>query len=269
MKARDPMVAGDGFDKNVAERMPRIKKEEEPLSPECKEAPEPPEDLPVKMSTVEREPEQKPIPPHPRERPEKGQGLEIQRLIEDLHAQLLASSQTRRALELDLASSHRTIQQYIQDNKDLRQQGEELKKELQRLREIQTETAYLQAENTDALERIRDYQREVRTLNEALQRVTQERDAALEQAGELQSRVDQSEVLKIKGRLREREASQLAEENSELRSRLEEALSQGMELERKYGEIKKSFDEVRESLAFLRDSCRTDYYRLSEAPDES
>jgi chromosome segregation ATPase len=269
MKARDPMAAGDGFDKNVAERMPRIKREEEPAAPPSRAELQPPGDLPLDMTPPEREPEETLTPPHPEERPEKGQGFDVQRLIEDLHAQLLASSQTRRALELDLASSRRTIHQYILDNKDLRQQVENLRKEFQKLRAIQTETAYLKEENTDALERIQEYQQEVRALNEAFIRATQEKEDALHRARELQSQADQSEVAKIKGRLKEREVSQLAEENRELRSRLEEALSQGMELERKYHEIKRSFDEVRESLTFLRDSCKTDYYHLSNTPNES
>jgi chromosome segregation ATPase len=268
MKSREPMAAGDGFDKSVAERMPRIKKEEGFPPLPLNEEPQPPADPLREMRRPERETEEEPISPT-KERPPKGKGLEVQRLIEDLHAQLLASSQTRRALELDLSSSHSMIQQYIEDNKGLRQNVDELKKDLQKLGENQAEAAYLREENTDALERIREYQRELSDLKEALHRITQERDDALQHVQGLQSLVDQSETTKIKEKLKEREASHLAEENRELRSRLEETVSQEIDLERKYAELKRSFDEVRESLTFLRDSCRADYYQLSEGSKES
>ena len=75
------------------------------------------------------------------------------------------------------------------------------------------------------------------------------------------------EVLRIRGKLREREASHFSEENRELRSRLEETQPQNMELERKYETMKKSFNEVKESLTFLRDSCKANYYNLSENPE--
>ncbi|MCJ7746691.1 MAG: hypothetical protein MUP27_03030, partial [Desulfobacterales bacterium] len=71
----------------------------------------------------------------------------------------------------------------------------------------------------------------------------------------------------IKGKLKEREASLFSEENRELQSRLEEALSHNMELERKYETLRKSFNEVRESLTLLRDSCKKNYYNLSETPE--
>jgi DNA repair exonuclease SbcCD ATPase subunit len=62
--------------------------------------------------------------------------------------------------------------------------------------------------------------------------------------------------------MKEREASLFAEENRELRTRLEEVLAQNMDLERKYGDMRQSFHEVKESLTLLRDSCKTDYYNL-------
>jgi predicted nuclease with TOPRIM domain len=67
--------------------------------------------------------------------------------------------------------------------------------------------------------------------------------------------------------LKEREASHFSEENRELRSKLEETLTQNMDLERKYEAVRKSFNEVRESLILLRDSCKTNYYNLSEIPE--
>jgi hypothetical protein len=76
--------------------------------------------------------------------------------------------------------------------------------------------------------------------------------------------MEQNEVVKIRGKLKEREASLFSEENRELQSRLEEALTLNRDLETKYETLRKSFNEVRESLTFLRDSCKASYYNLSE-----
>ena len=61
--------------------------------------------------------------------------------------------------------------------------------------------------------------------------------------------------------------SHFAEENRELRSRLEEIQLQNMELEREYEDMRKSFSEVKESLTLLRDSCKAHYYNLAESPE--
>jgi chromosome segregation ATPase len=236
MKLRDPMLISDGFEKSVAEKMPRVKREEErPFSP-VKTEPPPPLEAPVEALPIEFEPEMKGTPPLP--------------------------SQTRRALEVDVATSRKTIQQYAEDNRDLRHQIENLKKELQRLKDLQTETAYLKEENTDALEKIQEFQQEVRTLNEALAQVTQEREEAFRRVSGLESHSEHVEILRIKEKMREKEASQFADENRALRSKLEETLTQNIDLERKYEELKRSFNEIKESLTFLRDSCKTEYYNL-------
>ncbi len=144
---------------------------------------------------------------------------------------------------------------------------EELNKELHVLKENQTESAYLKEENEDALERIRQFQEEMRAANETLARVTEEREEALVRIRDLESQIEQGDVLKIKGRMKEREASHLTEENKDLRSRLEEMMAQQVDLERKYGALKKSFNEVKESLTFLRDSWKTSYYDLPETSE--
>jgi chromosome segregation ATPase len=168
---------------------------------------------------------------------------------------------------MDLSSSQKTIQQLAQDNKGLRSEIEELKKELQKLKEIQSESIYLKEENADALERIHEFQQELRGMNEALARTIQERDEALNRIQELESQIVRNELLQMKGRLKEREASHFSEENRELQSKLEEALAHNMDLEKKYETLKKSFNEVRESLTLLRDSCKTNYYNLSQNPE--
>lgn len=271
MKGRSQMITGDGFDKNIAEKMPKIRRLEEP-SPSGLEA----EGQPLKdnghetiqeMRSSEKQEEKEETLQSATRGTVTEQSLDVLRLIEDLHTQLLVSGRAKRALEMDLTSHQRTIQQLAQDNKDLRSQLEDLKRELQRFKEIQAESTYLKEENADALERIQEFQQELREVNEALARATQERDQAISRIHDLESRMEESELLRVKGRMKEREASHFSEENRELQSKLEEALAQRINLERKHEALRKSFNEVRESLTLLRDSCKTNFYNLSEAPE--
>ena len=268
MRIRSQTVADDGFDKNVAEKMPKVKKQEEFSPPEVEIQPlkEDPQEIQPEVRLQEREVEKEVVLPPPQSR-EKEKHVDVSGLIEDLHMQLLTLGKTRRALEMDLASDRKTIVQLAQDNKELRSQLEDLNKEIQGLRAFQTETLYLREENTDALERIRDLQQQSRGLRESLESTTQERDETLGRIRALESQIEEKELLWIKGKLKEREASYLAEENRELRARLEEMVAQNIDLERKYAEIKKSFNEIRESLTLLRDSCKTNLYNLSENPE--
>jgi DNA repair exonuclease SbcCD ATPase subunit len=271
MKPRSQAITADGFDTNVAEKMPKIRKLEEPLHSPLEEKSLPPkedqyEPIP-EMRPLERQVERKMIFESPEKRVETEQSLDVLNLIEDLHAQLLASAQTKRALEMDLVSYKKTIHQLSQDNQELHRQLEALRKEDQRLKEFQSESYYLQEENADALEKIKEFQQELRDTKETLNKAIQEKEEALDRLHELESQMEQSEVVKIKGKLKEREATLFSEENRELQSKLEEALSRNLDLERKYETLKKSFQEVRESLTFLRDSCKTNYYNLSENPE--
>jgi len=271
MKPRSQVITADGFDTNVAEKMPKIRKLEEPLLSPLGEESQPlkedrAESIP-EIRSPEKQTERKVIFESPKKGIEAEQSLDVLKLIEDLHAQLLASAQTKKALEMDLTSYKKTIQQLGQDNQELRRQLEALNREHQRLKEFQSESIYLQEENSDALERIKEFQQELRGMRDTLMKVTQEREAALNRIHDLESQIEQSEVVKIKGKLKEREASLFSEENQELQSRLEETLAQNMDLERKYETLKKSFNEVRESLTFLRDSCKANYYNLSENPE--
>lgn len=267
MKARSLMT--DGFEKSVAEKMPKMRKLEESLPPDLERVPQPMGEDRFEVNREKRSSE-KPIEkavvfPIPKEEAE--QAVDVLRLIEDLHTQLLASSQTRRALEMDLHSYQRTIHQLTQDNQELRSQLENERKEFQRLKELQSESIYLKEENEDALIRIQRLQQELREMSEVLTKTTQERNEALNRIQELESQLEQDEILQIKGKLKEREASHFYGENQRLQSRLEEVLAQNTEFERKYETLKKSFNEVKESLALLRDSCKKDYYNLSETPE--
>jgi chromosome segregation ATPase len=271
MKPRNQVLTADGFDTNVAEKMPKIRKLEEPL-PSPLEAESRPlkEDHPEpspEIRSPENQPEKKMIFESPRKGIETEQSLDVLKLIEDLHSQLLAAAQTRRALEMDLTSFRKTIHQLTQDNQELRRQLDAVSKEHQSLKEVQSESVYLQEENADALERIKEIQEQLRETKDALTKVAREREEAFDRIRDLESQTEQSEVVRIREKLKEREASLFSEENRALQSRLEEALSKNMDLERKYETLKKSFNEVKESLTFLRDSCKADYYSLSENPE--
>jgi len=269
MKPRSQVITADGFDKNVAEKMPKIRKLEEPFPPPLELETEPLIENPPEMAQEIKSPE-KPVKKTVIFQPQKAepeQAVDVLTLIEDLHTQLLASAQAKRALEIDLTSHQKTIRQLARDNQELRSQLEAFDKEHQRLKEIHSESIYLQEENADALERIKEFQRELREIKEALTKTTQEREEALERIRALESQIEQSEVLKIKGKLKEREASLFSEENRGLQSKLEEALARNADLEKKYESLKKSFNEVKESLTFLRDSCKANYYNLSENPE--
>jgi chromosome segregation ATPase len=271
MKPRSQVITADGFDTNVAEKMPKIRRLEEPLPSPLEVEPQLLEEdhhEPVPgMRIPEGQPERKMIFESPKKGIETEQSLDVLKLIEDLHAQLLASAQTKRALEMDLVSYKKSIHQLAQDNQELRLQLEALSREHQRLKELQSESIYLQEENADALERIKEFQQELREMKETLAKATQEREEAFDRIRDLESQMEQSEVARIKGKLKEREASLFSEENRELQSKLEETLAKNLDLEKKCETLKKSFNEVRESLTFLRDSCKSNYYNLSETPE--
>lgn len=265
MKARGQIIRDDGFEKNVAEKMPKIRRGEVLFPSYLEDEPQKEENHP-EMSSSEERAEIKISHALPKQGTERGQDQEVLGLIEDLHDQLLASGRTKRALEMDLSASQKTIQQLAQDNRDLRNQLENLRKELQKVKEIQSESIYLKEENADALEKIQEFQQELRSLNETLALTLQEKDEALNRITELESQIEQNDLLQIKGRLKEKEASHFSEENRELQSKLEEALAQNVDLEKKYESLKRSFNEVKESLTLLRDSCKTNYYNLSQTP---
>jgi DNA repair exonuclease SbcCD ATPase subunit len=277
MKPRSQAATEDGFDANVAQKMPRIRKLEEaqtlPLEQEPRQQ-EKEDDSTLVVDTLipetsssEKQTERKVVFNSTQKGTETEQSLDVLKLIEDLHAQLLASAQTKRALETDLASYRKSIHQLTQDNQELRHQWEALSKEDQKLKELQEESIYLQEEHADALERIKEFQQELKEMKKALTKATQEREEALDRIRELESQLEQSEVIKIKGKLKEREASLFSEENRELQSKLGEALARNADLEKKYETLKRSFGEVRESLTFLRDSCKANYYNLPESAD--
>jgi DNA repair exonuclease SbcCD ATPase subunit len=266
------IIPGDGFDRNVAEKMPKVRRLEEGSLPESDGASQAGEQESPEIFQ-EAKPHEKPAPkrslfdPPNRESRTEDQG-DILRLIEDLHSQLLASGRSKRGLELDLAARGKTIEQLAQDNKTLRAELESLRGELRSQKDLQSESVYLREENADALERIQEFHEEIRTLHETLSRTGQERDEALGRIRELESRLEENEIVQMRGRMREREASHFSEENLELRTQLQQALAQNSEIERKHEKLRKSFNEVKESLALLRDSCRTSYYNLSDMPEE-
>jgi chromosome segregation ATPase len=268
MKTRSHLIISDGFDKNVAEKMPKVLKEEEfpPAEPGTESQPiqEDPSETVSSEVRVERE---FVLPPPLEEERGEEKSEEVLNLIEDLHNQLLVSSRTRRTLEVDLASLQKDIHHIARENEELRRQLEDQKKEIERLKEVQAESIYLKDENADAVERLQGLHQELREVKEGLSKITQERDEALHHVRQLEAQKEQDDLLRVKGRLKEKEISHLSKENQELQSRLKEAFAQNLEIEKKYETVRKSFDEVRESLTLLRDSVKKDYYHLSDSPE--
>lgn len=258
MKVKSDLLEGDGFDKNVAEKMPRMKKLEEPIHSVGEREPE----ISEKKEIIDTE--KGPISEASKKDTSFEYKNDLTRLIEDLHTQLFLSAQTKRALETDLKSYEKTIQKLTQENQNLRKQIVDLNEEINKLRKIQTELIYLKEENSDAQERIQKFQQEMKELKDLLDQTIKQRDDALNRIYELESKLESEEVLKIKGRLKERELIFLSEENQRLQSRLEEALARNIDLEEKYNSLRKSFNEVKESLTLLRDSCKRDFYNLTE-----
>jgi hypothetical protein len=271
MKIKTQVATADGFDRSVAEKMPKMRKTEEPLLKEQVEEFEPfEEDRPE--VTQEVKPQEKPLEKKPIFEPSRAatesiQDLDVLRLIEDLHTQLLVSSRAKKALEMDVASQQKTIHQLAQDNKDLRIQLDAERKELQGFREAHAESIYLKEENEEALQKIQEFQQELKGAKEILTKTVREKEEALGRVQDLESQMDQNELVRIKGKMKEREASHFHEESRELQSRLEESLAKNAEIEKKYEALKRSFGEVKESLTLLRDSYKKSYYNLSETPD--
>jgi len=272
MKFKDQAALGDGFDKNVAEKMPKLKKWEDGPSPDGEA-----ERLSLKEEGQEKvreetelekpAAEKKALFQAPGELRESSEPLDVLKLIEDLHGQVLASSRIKRALEMDLAASQKTIHQLALDNKALRAEREALHKQLQKVKEIESESTYLREENEDALEKIGDLQEELRNVKEALASALREKEEALKQIRQLEARAEQNELLGLRERMKEKEASQLSEENKEIRMKLEEALTRNADLEKRYETLKKSFEEVKESLSLLRESYKASYYNMTERPE--
>ncbi len=273
MPIKPQIMTADGFDRSVAEKMPKMKKMEDPLLQEREEDFQPFVESPPEVIQERRAPE-KPLEKNTPFEPSKtaiesGQDTDVLRLIEDLHTQLLVSGRIKKALEMDLTSHQKTIHQLAQDNKDLRAELEAERKELQKFREAHAEAIYLKEENEEALQKIRELQQELKSMKETLARIIRERDEALSRIRELGAQLDQTELVRIKGRLNEREANHFLAENRDLQARLETALAQNAEMERKHEALKRSFNEIKESLTLLRDSYKKSYYHLSERSDES
>ncbi len=274
MRIKTQVMTADGFDRSVAEKMPRMKKmEESPTQEDSKGF------LSLEeVSSEERREMDSPKPlfekeasaePSPASDPLSGGELDVLRLIEDLHTQLLVSTRTQKALELDLRAQQKTVRQLSQENQALRRALEEERGELQKFKAIHAETTYLREENEEALRKIREVQQELRATKENLSRALLEKEEALAQIRELEGRLEQNELVKIKGRMNERELSYFREENRELHIRLEEVLAQKTELEQRYEALKQSFNEIKESLTLLRDSYKKNFYGLTEEVDPS
>lgn len=266
MKAKSQALEADGFERVIAEKMPKMKKEEEVFL--SKEANFLGEEFQKGILSGEKSEKISLFEPSSSSRALREE-LDLSNLIEDLQRQLIASQKAQRAIELDKISYQKAIQQLTLENKDLRNQLEAFSKELQRLKENVPQLEYLKEENEEALERIKELQQELRLTKENLTNTLKEKEEASHRIQNLEYQLDQLEIAQMRERLKEKEASQFNEENLQLRARLAEALSQNLELEKKVEALKRSFHEVKESLTILRDSYKKDYYSLSDPSDEN
>ncbi len=265
MKSKSQLLEADGFDRIIAEKMPKMKKMEEPFYSVKEGSPVFEEDQGEKI--LGKKIEKSPIFEPPPNAQRSAGTFDLSDLIEDLHHQLLLSQKAQKAMELDKISYEKKIHHLTQENRDLRIKLEFLQRELQGLKESSLELNYLKEENEEALERIRELQQELRIVKENLTKVLKEKEEASRRVQELEFQLDQLELIRMKEKLREKESSHFNEENLQLRAKLEETLVQNLELEKKYEALKKSFHEVRESLLLLRDSCKKNYYQISDQPD--
>lgn len=265
MKSKSQPLEADGFDRIIAEKMPKMKKLEEPFYLVKEETPGFEEDQSEKILGKKIE-KTSIFEPPPDAKLSTGT-LDLSGLIEDLHHQLLLSQKAQKAMELDKISYEKKIHHLTQENRDLKSKLEFLQKELQQLKENSAELNYLKEENEEALERIRELQQELRIMKENLTKVLKEKEEASRRVQELEFQLDQLELTRMKEKWREKETSHFNEENLQLRAKLEETLAQNLELEKKYEALKRSFHEVRESLLLLRDSCKKSYYQISDQPD--
>ena len=109
MKFRGQTITGDGFDRIVAEKMPKIKQQEEPSPLDHKVESQELHEFHQDIRPLEKTTEVKITPSSSKERIEGEQNLDVLGLIEDLHAQLLASSRTKKALEMDRRRDSTTV----------------------------------------------------------------------------------------------------------------------------------------------------------------
>jgi hypothetical protein len=112
MKIRDQAAMSDGFDRNVAQKMPKIRRQEE-FAPPVQE-PEPPwsSEEPLEELTPEKEPEKR-VSSHLQSLGLKRRSLWTHGFDRGSPLSTSRSNQTKRALETDLSASHKTVQQLI------------------------------------------------------------------------------------------------------------------------------------------------------------
>src|SRR4030042_3239842 len=112
MKIKTQVLTVDGVGRSGEEKMPKMRKSEEPLLQEQEEELRPlEEDRPEVIQEIippEKPTEKRAIFEPSRPAMESGQNLDVFRLIEDPPTQLLVSSRAKKALEMDLSSPKKT-----------------------------------------------------------------------------------------------------------------------------------------------------------------
>ncbi|HIC92569.1 MAG TPA: hypothetical protein EYP21_11065 [Syntrophaceae bacterium] len=190
--------------------------------------------------------------------------MDVLGLVEDLQSQLQATQDIKMALEEDLASAEKTINQLLSDNKELRTLVQDQSNITARLQEMEREITYLEEENSDALLKIHDLQTENKELKEKVATLTTERDEALRERDSFKSRLKEDEALRIQNSYLEKERKRILQKQSELEEQLKAVLEDNAGLEKECHDLKTALKEIKQFLLLVRDHAKYDYYNIPQ-----
>lgn len=234
----------NGFERSVARKMPRVRSEVE-------ESAEP---IRGKSSDVHDQIIHEEVPL------EKEVQWDALSLVADLESQLQAAQDLKAALERDLTSAKKTIDQLFSDNKELRALVEDQESIAPRLQKLEQEITYLEEENSDALIRIQVMRTESEELKENIAKLATERDTALGENRMVKSRMKEEETLRIQIAYLEKERKRSLQRQSELEENLKVALQKNTDLEKECHNLKKAMNEIKQSLLLVRNHAKRGYY---------
>ncbi len=238
----------NGFERSVARKMPRVRSEVE-------ESAEP---IRRKSTDIHDQIIHEEVPL------EKEVQWDALSLVADLESQLQTAQDLKAALERDLTSAKKTIDQLFSDNKELRALVEDQESIAPRLQKLEQEITYLEEENSDALIRIQVMRTENEELKENIATLATERDTALNENRMVKSKMKEEETLRIQIAYFEKERKRNLQRQSELEENLKVALQKNTDLEKEYHNLKKAMNEIKQSLLLVRNHAKRGYYSMKE-----
>ncbi len=238
----------NGFERSVARKMPRVRSEVvESVEPVRREPPNLHDEIVHEEVSLEEEVQ-----------------WDALSLVADLESQLQAAQDLKAALERDLASAKKTIDQLFLDNKELRALVKDQEKTVPRLQKLEQEITYLEEENSDALIRIQVMRTENEELKERVATLATERDTALNENRMVKSKIKEEETLRIQIAYLEKERKRSLQGQSELEENLKVALQRNTDLEKECHNLKKAMNEIKQSLLLVRNHAKRGYYGIKE-----